>query len=443
MIPSTRVIRTSARVLSNVRNFYLPSKQSNTHDSFGNIIQYTDDLVNNNILGKGNTPQNIRGGEPNMFSGKLITFSGDISTSPKLEVIDSKDTSEFEAILSCGLGGAGTEERLLGSWYPTKMLMNNSKVLTYSSLTEGERRPERFRLGLPYYYDESYINQEESEHFFNEVFKNKFFDADDNLKNPQDIKPLTLIGFSIGHRENKSHINYLQQKLFDALDREGKSSEDIEAYLTKLTLINIASPVHWENRKLPQEILEGLVTGDVTPKEAEEYYAINSSSLTSSLPLVKIRTIHYRSILDMGTAKPTADFNNFHCNSNLYGADIFHFTRPNNEKEDMYVMGVGLVRNSQLDVSGYKNNILGHNLENYAKAIHDNPTTLQPIYSLGFGNLSELEQERIHPVERFYQSDRIPAEEDSSVLKEEWKGELLDRKARKSYSLTKQEEYSR
>ena len=89
---------------------------------------------------------------------------------------------------------------------------NNNKLMVYSSLTDCERREERFRKGLPYYFDESYINVEESENFYNQVLKNRFFDKDDKLKNPQDVNKIILFGFSIGHRENKSHVNLLHQR---------------------------------------------------------------------------------------------------------------------------------------------------------------------------------------------------------------------------------------
>ncbi|NBV06520.1 MAG: hypothetical protein EBS06_04710 [Proteobacteria bacterium] len=144
--------------------------------------------------------------------------------------------------------------------------------MVYSSLTDSDRREERFRKGIPYYYDESYINQEESENFFNQVLRNRFFDENDKLKNPDDVKKIILFGFSIGHRENKSHVNFLHQKISQALVREGKDVKQISEYFSKLALVNIASPVNWEGRKLPKNIIEGLDNGTISPKDAEDYY---------------------------------------------------------------------------------------------------------------------------------------------------------------------------
>src|SRR5690606_31599686 len=114
-------------------------------------------------LGKGKTPQNISAGPDNVFAGKLITFS-DLN---RTEVIEKNDIRSFSNVIFTGLGGGDTKNRLYESYYPFQQLLQSdtintvsksNNILVYSSVMEGKRRPEKFRQGLPYYYDQSYIN---------------------------------------------------------------------------------------------------------------------------------------------------------------------------------------------------------------------------------------------------------------------------------------------
>ncbi len=393
----------------------------------------TQELIDMNC-GIGNTPQAIKNGKVNPLAGKVVTFS----KSWESTTLSPDDTEEFSAILSCGLGGASSEDGLFESFYPIEKLMRDSgKLMVYASLTDSDRREERFRKGIPYYYNESYINQEESENFFNQVLKNRFFDKGGKLNNPKDIKKIILFGFSIGHRENKSHINFLYQRISEALEKEGRDQKQIKEYFNKIALVNIASPVNWEGRKLSEEIIKELDEGRISPQDAENYYnAHKETQNLHSKPMVPlVREVGFRSVLDMGTAKPESDFNNFHCNQDLYRARIFRFVRPEQRTAEMYLFGKGAVDKVFDGVgvdNGYKQNKLGHNLTDYSAAIFNNAEAICRVHSLELSTDFQY-MPKVNFDERTFDKDRIPEDVDIGILQEEWHRALLDRAVTKLY----------
>ena len=428
----------------------IPSKIENKEDSFVKNIKSnkekifnfptqadTEKSIENNILGKGKTPQNIAPSKSNSFSGKCLTFHKPRQS----EIIDSKDACEFPVVVVPGLGGGDSEDRLYESWHPFSQLLSvyPQDMMIYSPLLEGEERPKRFREGLPYYYDESYINKTESTHFFDNVLKPRFFD-DGKLRDPETISPLLLAGFSIGYREVKSHLNFLYEEISKTAEKEGSSNQQhlIQEYFNKIAVINVASPLNWSGRKLPKEIISALAEGEISPKEAEELYIKEGSPKEKTYPPVKINILHYRSVVDRGTAKPEDDFNNFHCNRELYHPEIFYFIRPDT-KEAMYVMGTGLIKSMLLNNdklgSSYKNNSLGHNLDNYLESIYENPKLFRPIENLQhFLSTNKSANKKIDFTNTQYQlgttmllfnENRCPDEKDRLALIKAWHSELI------------------
>ena len=453
MKPASTIIKKSSLQLLSSRFF---SSLSNASESFApppkdgaknfNIsspvikvrtAEDTDKLIKDNMLGSGKSPQNILPAKiPNPLAGELVTF-----LKPwKAERLDQNDSNKFDIILSCGLGGGSSEDNLYESFYPITKLLDSQNLAVYSSLTDCVKRDERFRKGLPYYYDESYINDEESSNFFKKVLEKRFFDNKGKLKDPENVSNLMLFGFSIGHRENKSHMNYLYQKISSTVEKEGINSKQIQAYFNKIALINIASPVNWDCRKLPKEIIVGLEQGKISPGEAEEYYE-KHGSIDKEIPYPPIttRTINYRSVLDFGTAKPKSDFNNFHCNHDLFVGKIFKFKSPKQGQESMYLIGKGLMEDIlEEDIKTWKNNTLGHNLTNYAKTIYGNVETLFPVNILK----SSKDWERTDAIKdsmtkvAIFKKDREPSTKDFGKLKENWDISIVDSLARKYYNDT-------
>jgi len=384
-------------------------------------------IIINNQLGKGDTPQMgiMKSGLKSEFSGHPITF-GD-SGEPTILT----DTSESKVVLSPGLGGGSSKRSLHASWLPVSQLIDKN-IIIYAPLTDTDR-PARFRRGLPGYYDRTYINQEESENFFNKILKNRFFDDKGILKNPENISNLVLFGFSIGHRENLSHINYLHKQISKALLDEGSDKKFIQNYFDKISLINIASPLNWDDIKLPTEILEGLESGRLSPADAEKYRLENpNTKQLEEDKLPKFTIINYRSVVDMGTSKPISDFNVFHCNKNFYVPKIFSFGRFGmSGYEVMYIIGRGLIEESFIDegdIETIKTNGLGHDLSAYVDAISKNTDLMIPITNLLKGRVNTG-----LGFIRTFNPDKNPTDEDRSVLKLEWGRQVEKAEAMKFY----------
>ncbi|NBV07379.1 MAG: hypothetical protein EBS06_09150 [Proteobacteria bacterium] len=146
-------------------------------------------------------------------------------------------------------------------------------------------------------------------------------------------------------------------------------------------------------------------------------------------PELAFREVGFRSLFDMGTSKPESDFNNFHCNQDLYFQKIFRFIRPDQRSSEMYLFGSGMVK--RLFTSGnidddYKTNRLGDNLADYSAAIFDNAESISRLQSLELSNDFRY-LPRVNFDERYFSRDRVPDNTDINVLKEEWNLVLLDR----------------
>ena len=314
---------------------------------------------------------------------------------------------------------------------------------------EGARRPEKFKQGLPYYYDESYINYEEAENFFENFFKYQLFE-NDKLLEPEEMPELNFSCFSIGYRECISNLNYLEKRL----QKLNKQQKEIQTIFDKFKITNIASPVKWDDKNLPQEMLEDLANGKMTPEEAEEYckkYPLKNKKPSNS---PKIQTIHFRSVLDQGTAKPESDFYNFHCNHNLLKPRglIHHFTKPNSN-ESMFVMGQGLLddisfkkdltnedgdsKEQNLEKT-YKYNYLGHDLDCYCDAINDKLNLHYSNFIMG-KDIHYSNPEYLSIKENEFNPNKTPNDKDWQTLNDEWDKILCARKQLK-YAKKKQEQ---
>ncbi len=411
----------------------------------GKVIKYSAQdielLMSKNILGASAnlSPQTIIPGKKSELSGHLVDFSHPWEA----DILSPQDVEQFSAILSPGLGGGSTNKSLYESCFPISQLID-LKVAVYSPLTDAERREERFRKGLPYYYNETYINEEESENFFNKVLKKRFFNEGGQLKDPNKVNNLVLFGFSIGHRENVSHVNYLRKKIVEALAQEKKPPELLQEFFYKIALVNIGSPINWEGKKLPHEMLVDLESGKKSIQEAEAHYSKNGLLEPDEEELPELRVINYRSVVDMGTAKPRSDFNVFHGNPKLYSAKTYRIERPNRALEDMYVFGQGLVKESFVssNVGEFlKSNILGHDLCAHAQTINDNEEALMPIMVLKSSTKFNIAPVQRGVVEMLYNPNKKPSTSDMDFVKLEWFRECARREAMKLYA--KQHENSR
>jgi hypothetical protein len=221
--------------------------------SLRNFTQVSEEavksLINSNILGKGETPQKslVKAGKKHGYEGRLVTFRDPINAESISTLEIENSDSMPSAILSCGLGGAGSKRYLRESFAAFQKIVQTSKIAVYSSLTDTEERVERFESGLPFYKNESHIIEKESEHFFRKVFEPMFFKGTD-LQNLDSVPDLVLFGFSIGHRENISHLNYLKQRIEEALNKERKNPDLLDEYFKHIAVVNIGSPVHWTGK---------------------------------------------------------------------------------------------------------------------------------------------------------------------------------------------------
>ncbi len=403
-------------------------------------IQDSIRVVERSILGdKEGTIQTIKPLKTNKLAGKFVTFQKQSDNQYQLKEFDKKTLSDIPAIVSCGIGFSSSPEKLFQSWFPFQTLYNihPEDIAVHSSPLEGALLPQRFTQGLPYYYDESYINHAVARDFFNQVFRLRFFNQDGKLKKPDEIPPLLLLNFSIGYREQKSNLNFLYQVILHELDKEGRSLTQIRDYFDKIISINIASPVNWSGqKKLPKEKLFELATGKITPIEAEEYFKnfgeieYNRKNLFN-MPSPEL-TIGVRSVFDKGTAKPAADFDNFHANEELYYRNREgRIIRPDLAygKHDMFVLGPGLVPEVLFDYRNWphlKSNIYGHNLEHYTQAILDNRNLHSRIVGDIFEKMLTDYDKRLDGhqdykmFEAIYDEDRERSDREWEIVKEEW-----------------------
>lgn len=325
------------KILSIVRSFTATS-------AFPTIDPQLKKLIGDNVLGQGISPQKLDSNKFNEFAGELLGFETIrydkdqyLTTFGKSDIKKSKDI-----VFSPGLGGGENKKRLEDSLLILTHFKEKSGLLAYSPLDEGINRKNRFNNGLPYYQNPYFINETESNNFFDKVLKSKFFNADGTLKTIEEIDHLTLSGYSIGHRENISHINYLIREF----RKIGLKDEEIDEYLEKISLINIGSPVNW------------------------------TVEIQDDHPIQKLRIINIRSQLDFGTAKPIEDFNNFHNNPDFRYDKLPYFQNPNNPNEVMFVLTKDIVGDN------FDLRTKGHDLNNYMKVIASHPELQRVVTSV-------------------------------------------------------------
>lgn len=399
-------------------------------------------ITDSNILGVGESPQNIRPMPKNMHAGKFFTFNPKGQDLYEDLEVEGEDLHNIPVLVSCGLGGGYSKKTLFDSWLPFQQLLsiNPEDIAVYSSLNEGESSKTRFQKGLPYYYDESYINQEESENFFEKFLKLRFFNKDDSLKNLDEISPLLLLNFSIGYRETKSHMNFLYQKVLKVLEKEGIDLKEVSKIFDKIQSINVASPVNWSNKKLPNYLIKELENGNISVRDIENYMTKEFISFDQrdlfQLPSPE-QTISVRSIFDKGTAKPVDDFNNFHRNHKLFQYPVNYFERQylNNpiKKDEMTIIKDTKLYNISFCKSGnsiyLKNNSLGHNLPNYTEAMSN--SSAQHLKVERFKDFllniksEQVEQNKNNIPKIEYQIGRIPTEIDNETLINQWYGDYF------------------
>lgn len=272
-------------------------------------------------------PGSIAPGPYNKSAGEILSFN-DRKDLTKLD-IDKISSSKVIAIP--GLGGGDTLDRASQSLSQFKRLF--PEAILYSPLLEGERREDRYLNGLYHYQNEDAINQDESENFFKKVISPKILDENGKLLPPEAMDRFSLVGFSIGSREIKSHINYL----FEFLLKHDVEKPDIQKYLDKISVVNIGSPINWSNHK------------------------------ASYSPFI----LNILSVTDQGTRKPDEVMRGFYLDSksHLEEASLFHRPFAEKGKDCAVILGNDAVPNGKIENGVFVPNLLGHNLSGYIEAL--------------------------------------------------------------------------
>jgi len=351
--------------------------------------------------------QKVAPGPPCPFKGQVLNFSEGLPY--ETHVIEPPIVAQHNVVVCTGLGG-GAEDELYRTWFATsRFLPNDPSIAVYVSVNEGEGNEERYRQGSAYYYDSSYINEKESKNYFEKVLKNKFFNKYGKLKKLEEINPLTLIGYSIGYREIKSHTNYLYEKIKEALVKEGRKPEEAQNYFDRLIVYNVGSPVNWENRKVPRKLLDELVKGTKTTKDMEDYLDKNTTDVEEeTYPPVTVRTIHYAATYDRGTKKSDSFINNVVLNAANYGG-VNLYERPDSKdgREVMYVIGFPFVYEPDAQNHVYKS----------PNKHHD--------YALYLASIERINKTTGQVQRREWLTDRIPSDDDMQIALQEWRKQIF------------------
>lgn len=267
-------------------------------------------LARLNILGNG-TPQKFESrNESDIPASGFIFNTGWKPTrikSPQ-EILELNQDSDSVHILIPGLGGtigfdaeSQSATRLYQSYYPfSKIVPDEKKLITYSSANEGETR---FKNGQPYYFNPNYIISDESEIFFERMLKPLFFDETEKLKDPEEVKNLYLIGYSIGFRESRSAIMLLQKKLATAIDDLGWPKSLLKNYMEKVYNLNIGSPVNFDPKiSISDEDLLRFKNNELSLSDLQNL-KIESKASKPVNPILH-QELSFLSARDFGTAKP-------------------------------------------------------------------------------------------------------------------------------------------
>jgi len=284
-------------------------------------------------------PGSINSGPQNDHAGKLLSLNnaGDL--------VESAIPSSVIAVP--GLGGADSKNRATKSLLQFRRLF--PEAVLYSPINEGKGREQRYIRGLSYYQNEDFINPEESSNFCRDVIFPKMLDEKGKLLPPEKIDRITLIGFSIGSREIKSHISYLS----DFLIEKGLDKPTIQKYFDKISVINIGSPINWSNHK-----------AQYSPRPS----VMNVVSAT-----------------DMGTRKPDEMMRAIYLDSRSHEDAESLFDRPYMDekgKDYLLVLGRDMVPNGKMENGVFVANSLGHNLGNYVDAISERSPAAQKLFDL-------------------------------------------------------------
>ncbi|MBM5782109.1 MAG: hypothetical protein FJ368_01665 [Pelagibacterales bacterium] len=311
----------------------IKSKSSDFSEFIGFVIPHQDyvqveKIIKSNLMPDFSDlrfiPSSIKPGPENKCAGSFFSLKKD-----QLIEAEKSELKEAKVIVSPGLGGGDSEKQLKYSIEEFRRIFPDAVV--YSPLKDGQGRESRYIEGLHYYQNENYINLEESNNFFAKIILPKITDKDGNLLKPEEIEKFTLAGFSIGSRENRSHLEYTYEFLLS----KGVAEAEIPKYFDRISVVNIGSPVNW------------------------------SSLRVDSIPIF---TTNILSATDMGTRKPDSLMRAIYLDPECHDNDSSFFYRPNSTNNHLIVLGNNYVP----VVSQRVVNKLGHDLAAYIDAVIKN-----------------------------------------------------------------------
>ena len=314
----------------------------------------------------------------NADAGTVVRFADNEESKKLLNDEDIRDTQVF---ITPGLEGGSSAKRLHNTYKEFKKLFPKVNCAVYSPLDDGNNPSRRYFNGMEYYINEGVINSSESHNFLQKVILPKILDKGGKVLRPEECGKITLANFSIGCREQRSHVRHFANYL-RLMDVE---EDDIKKYLDLIAVLNIASPVNWSGGTFDSATTVNLV-----------------------------------SLTDMGNKKPVDFFKAIYCNEKLFEPKVSRFFRLASP-EFLLVAGPSIIPNGGANESGFfVSNPSGHNLHQYVKGILGNPELL-----------------RITDQFNDFANPGISVEDSSAKLKESLKQEFDKSKARKYFDTTK------
>lgn len=308
----------------------------------------------------------------NEDAGKVVQFSDGLASKNQLDADGIRDTQVF---ISPGLEGGSTAKKLHNTYKEFKRLFPKANCAIYSPLDDANNSARRYFNGMEYYINEGAINAPESLNFLNNVILPKILDQNDELLKPEKCGKITLANFSIGCREERSHVRYFA----NYLRRKDVEEDEVKKYLDLIAVLNVASPINWSGGAF------------------DSATSVNLVSLT-----------------DMGNKKPVDFFKAIYCNEKLFEPKVSKFFRLSSP-EFLLVAGPGIIPNGGINESGsFVPNPSGHNLHQYVNGI--------------LGN-----QDLLRIVDQFndFADPAVPSEDSSAKLKKSLKQEFDRSKAQK------------
>lgn len=266
----------------------------------------------------------------------------EIEAGSELRIANPEMVAKAQVIITPGLGGASSDRALRNTYAQMAKLASNLRKLIYSPKLDADQDRRYIKGAMPY-VETDYINQEESENFFEKIFMPIFFDQEKQLKDSNDCKRVILLSHSIGAREAGSHLRYLKAKL----EESGHEEDQIKKYMNKILCVNIGSP------------------------------------LTQSLECELSPSVYFISLTDCGSKKPEKFFNNIFLNPDLYRQKVTCLTRYGKNSPNMLlVMGPDVIpptfeRSDGVIIPDF----YGHGTGVYIAGIMDNVETRKIIES--------------------------------------------------------------